>query len=92
MMLEVRLDQRVIYKTSFPLCRSERTSTYSDGQNTRLRFSFTPGRTITWTGYRDKTETTRPNQTLHGDIWLSGADPRPIYYLVSVSAPKIPST
>ena len=85
MMLEVRLDQRVIYKTSFPLCRAERSSTYSNGQNTRLRFSFTPGRAIIWTGYRDKAETTAPSQTLHGDIWLSGADPTDLLLGVSFS-------
>jgi hypothetical protein len=75
MRLEVQLDQKVIYTSSFPLCRAERSSTYSDGQKSKLQFSFTPGRPIVWTGYRDEDDTTGPGQALEGDIWLAGADP-----------------
>jgi hypothetical protein len=75
MKLEVRLDQRLIYESSFPLCRAERSSVHSEGQREKLDFVFKAPRAIIWQGYRDDGNTTDPNQEIECDIWLAGADP-----------------
>jgi hypothetical protein len=75
MKLEVRLDQRLIYQSSFPLCRSERSSAHSEGQKKKLEFAFKAPRAIVWQGYRDEDNTTGPDQEIEGNIWLAGADP-----------------
>ncbi len=75
MRLEVRLDQKIIYQSCFPLCRAERASAHSDGQKKKLHFVFNAPRSIVWQGYRDEDNTTHPNQEIEGDIWLAGADP-----------------
>jgi hypothetical protein len=73
--LEVRFDQKAIFKSWFPLCRAARSSFYSEGQRRRLHFDFKPRRSIVWEGYREEHNTTTPNQSIEGDIWLAGADP-----------------
>lgn len=75
--LEVRLDQKIIYESSFPLCRAERSSAHSKGQTKKLDFVFNAPRAIVWQGYRDEGEdnTTGQNQEIEGNIWLAGADP-----------------
>jgi hypothetical protein len=75
MKLEVRLDQKIIYQSSFSLCRAERSSAHSEGQKKNLDFVFTSPRAIVWQGYRDEDNTTDPNQEIEGGIWLAGADP-----------------
>ncbi len=75
MKLEVRFDQKIIYQSSFPLCRAERLSTHSEGQKKKLDFVFDAPRAIVWQGYRDEDNTTNPNQEIEGNIWLAGADP-----------------
>jgi hypothetical protein len=87
MNLEVRLDQKIIYKSSFPLCRAERKSKHSQGQARTLKFSFKPRRAIVWEGYRDEDNTTGSNQEIEGDIWLAGADPDALLLGVSFSTP-----
>jgi hypothetical protein len=83
MKLEVRLDQNIIYQSSFPLCRAERSSVYSEGQKKKLDFVFNAPRAIVWQGYRDEDNTTDPNQEIKGDIWLAGADPNAVILGVS---------
>jgi hypothetical protein len=75
MALEVRLDRGIIFKSSFPLCRADRSSIYARGNSKGLHFAFKPHRAIVWQGYRDKDDTTRANQVIEGDIWLAGSDP-----------------
>ncbi len=83
MKLEVRLDQKSIYESSFPLCRAERSTAYSEGQKKKLEFLFKPQRTIVWQGYRDEDNTTDPDQEIEGNIWLAGADPNAMILGVS---------
>ena len=75
MKLEVRLDQKIIYQSSFPLCRAERSSAHSKGQKKKLEFVLKAPRAIVWQGYRDEDNTTDPDQEIEGNIWLAGADP-----------------
>jgi hypothetical protein len=75
MKLEVRLDQKILYQSSIPLCRAERSSVHSQGQARKLHFAFNAPRAIVWHGYRDKDDTINPNQAIEGNIWLAGADP-----------------
>ena len=75
MKLEVRLDQKIIYQSSFPLCRADRSSAHSEGQTKKLDFVFNAPRAIVWHGYRDEDNTTDLSQEIEGNIWLAGADP-----------------
>jgi hypothetical protein len=75
MKLEVRLDQKTIYQSSFPACRTDRLSTNNVGQKKILEFVFNAPRAIVWQGYRDEENTTKLDQEIEGNIWLAGADP-----------------
>jgi len=75
MKLEVRLDQKTIYQSSFPACRTDGLSTNNVGQKKILAFVFNAPRAIVWQGYRDEDNTTNPDQEIEGNIWLAGADP-----------------
>ncbi|MBI3853879.1 MAG: hypothetical protein HY298_26945 [Verrucomicrobia bacterium] len=75
MSLQVRLDQKIIYETKFPIRHAKRSSAYSKGQEKAIHYSFTSARAIVWQGYKDADETTAANQKILGDIWLAGADP-----------------
>jgi len=76
MSLEVRLDRKVIYKSTLPICQVERSTVQRQGEHQLLRFSFTPKRAIAWKGYRDDdADTTAPNQRIEGNVWLAGSDP-----------------
>lgn len=75
MNLEVRLDGRMLYKSTFPLCRASRKSPESQGESSRVQFYFCPGRTIKWLGYRDAPEKTGADQLIETDLWQAGADP-----------------
>ena len=86
MKLEVRLDEKIIYQSSFPLCQAKRSSDHSQGQSRQLHFTFNAPRTIVWQGYRDEDNTTNPNQVIEGDIWLAGADPDALLLGVSFIA------
>jgi hypothetical protein len=83
MKLEVRLDQKIIYQSSFPLCRADRSRVHSEGQKQGLDFVFNSPRTIVWQGYRDEDNTTHPGQEIEGSIWLAGADPQAMLLGVS---------
>ena len=76
MTLEVRLDKRIIFKSSFPLCHENRSSISGKGEFQRLHFAFKPPRAIVWKGYRsDEGDPTPANQLIDADIWLAGRDP-----------------
>jgi hypothetical protein len=74
-MLEVKLDADVLYRSSVPICRADRSAAASQGQATRVEFSFRPARGIVWQGYRDADDKTAANQLLTFDLWQAGADP-----------------
>ncbi len=73
--LEVKFDQKLVYKSSFPICRTERAKIPDSISNKALDFVFISPRAITWKGYRDVDNITGPNQKLDGQIWLAGSDP-----------------
>jgi hypothetical protein len=74
MVIEVRLDEDTLYKGSFPSCRASRSSSHSQGQASRLEFSFRPERAIVWQGYREEDDTTASNDRLECQLWQAGAD------------------
>ena len=74
--VEVSLDGVTLLKVALPLCRADRESVHSQGQQTaRIEFSFVPTRPIVWEGYRDPPIKSKTGQLLEGDIWQAGADP-----------------
>jgi hypothetical protein len=74
--LELRLDRTIIFKSSFPLCRANRSSISGKANQKRLHFAFKPPRAIVWEGYGDNEGHPTPaNQVIDGDIWLAGSDP-----------------
>jgi hypothetical protein len=75
MTLEVRLDDRVVHKATFPLCHASRETDDRQGQHARIEFSWRPGRVIVWKGYRDTDARTGPTEVIDGSIWEAGADP-----------------
>jgi hypothetical protein len=86
MNLEVRLDEHPIYKSSFPLCRTKRSTLHGQGDQRKLQFVFKPGRPIVWEGYRDEDNKTAPDAVIVGDIWLAGADPSDLLLGLSFSS------
>lgn len=75
MTLEVRLDNRIVQKATFPLCHSNREAIQSQGQAGSIEFTFRPGRAIVWEGYREAKDRTAASDMLEGTIWEAGADP-----------------
>ena len=75
MALEVGLDAKNLYKGSFAICQASRSSQHSQGQQSRLEFSFRPERPVVWRGYRDKEDRTGLNHRLTCQLWQAGADP-----------------
>lgn len=86
MTLEVQLDSRVVHKSTFPLCRSQREAMARQGQDGRLEFRLIPGRNVVWSGYRDTDERTAANEEIDVNIWEAGADPDTMTLGVSVVA------
>jgi hypothetical protein len=81
--LDVRLDQRLIYHSSFPICRVERQKE----PRKHLEFSFKAPRSIVWKGYRsDEGDTTIANTEFEVSIWQAGGDPDDLLLGVGVSA------
>jgi hypothetical protein len=75
MTLEVRFDNRIVHKSTFPICRANRDAIYRQGQNGRIEFTWRPGRVIMWTGYREPDDRTVANGLLEANIWEAGAGP-----------------
>jgi hypothetical protein len=75
--LGVRLDGKVLYRTSLPLCQWERQ--FEEGKTS---FRFTPPRPLVWYGYRtgegdgtkDPGDTTPAGATLRVDFWQAGGE------------------
>jgi hypothetical protein len=75
MTVEVKLDAATLFKGSFPICRAHRSSSHSQGQTSRLEFSFRSEREIVWGPYRYESERTKPGLRFECDLWQAGADP-----------------
>jgi hypothetical protein len=88
MTLEVRLDNQVVYKSTFPLCRANRESVERQGQAGRIEFKMRPSRAIVWKGYRDTTDRSVAGKVLDVDVWEAGADPDALILGVSVVSGK----
>jgi hypothetical protein len=86
MSLEVKLDGKRLYKSTFPLCRASRKSSESQGESGRVQFYFRPRRAIKWSGYRDAAETTGADQLIEADLWQAGADPDDLLIGVSFAS------
>ena len=75
--LEVRLDGKVIYSNSLPICKGRR-----DFENGKASFNFTPNRPIVWYGYRsepdnggtDPGDTTPAGTNLKFVFWQAGGE------------------
>ncbi len=74
MTLVVTFDRVPLYRETIPICKTDRTSVPVQDQQRKIDFSFTPSRTITWTGYRDGVDTTGAGVPLRGNLWQAGAD------------------
>jgi hypothetical protein len=46
MTLEVQVDDRIVDKTTFPVCRANREAVQSQGQAARIEFKWRPDRVI----------------------------------------------
>jgi hypothetical protein len=75
MTVEIRLEKTMLHRSSVPLCRADRASADSQGQASRIEFSFRPARAILWAGYRDTPDGTAADHSIEGNIWQAGADP-----------------
>jgi hypothetical protein len=81
--LDVRLDRRVVYHSSFPICHVER----KNEPQRRLEFSFNAPTSIVWKGYRsDEGDTTAANTKFEVSVWQAGGDPDDLLLGVGVSA------
>jgi len=83
MTLDVRFDDELVYRSSFPLCRASSTSANSQGQKARIQFTLVPSRPILWTGYREE-DFRSPVEPLTVDLWEAGADPDALLIGVTV--------
>ncbi len=84
MAVEVRLDGRRLYRSTFPACRVNGSDLSKQGGRV-LRFSFQAGRPIVWSGYGDDHETTQPPEELEGNIWEAGGEASRLLLGVSFS-------
>src|SRR5262249_42988084 len=66
MKLEVRLDNKTIFTTTYSVAQTNRAAVPTKSHNTRIRFSFKPERSIVWSGYRDEDEISPAKQRIDG--------------------------
>ena len=88
MTVEVRLDRHLLSRTTTPLCKATRTSTFEGGEHGTVSFTFVPGRRIVWEGYRSDHDMTRATERITGDMWQAGADPGDVLLGVSFMVPS----
>lgn len=79
--LRVRLDGRLIYSTTLPLCRWERR--FETG---KASFAFATPRPLVWHGYRGDNDTSPAGTTLEVDFWQAGGESDSIELGYSVEA------
>jgi hypothetical protein len=87
MTVEIQFDHRILSQTSFPICKAPRGSAYGKGEQGAISYTFNPGRSIIWEGYRNNHDTTPANQRVTGDIWQAGADAEDLLIGISYSVP-----
>jgi hypothetical protein len=88
MTLEVTLDGATILKTTFPICRAERSSAASQGQRGRIDFAFSATRDTVWKGYREESVRAAAGELIEGNVWQAGADPSALTLGVSFTDTK----
>jgi len=85
LVLEVKLDGALLYKSTIQICQASRDSAESRAENKKIAFPLKPLRAITWSGYRDTDVTTKAGHALDMNLWQAGADPNDLLLGVSVS-------
>jgi hypothetical protein len=85
LILEIKLDGTLLYKSTIPICQATRDSADSRGESKKISFLVRPRRAIKWSGYQDADVTTKAGRPLNMDLWQSGADPGDLLLGVSVS-------
>jgi len=83
MKLEVRLDKKTIFTSTFSIAHTPRRAIPKRSYAKRIRFSFKPERSIVWSGYRDEDVVSPAKQGIECDIWMAGADESVIFLAVS---------
>ena len=87
MKLEVRLDNKTIFTTTFSIAHTPRSAILKRSYAKKIRFSFKPERSIVWSGYRDEDVVGSARQRIECDIWMAGADESAITLGVSFDKP-----
>jgi len=87
MKLEVRLDNKRIFTTTFSVAQTGRSAIPKRSFAKKIQFSFKPERSIVWSGYRDEDVVSPAKQRIECDIWMAGADENAIILGVSFDRP-----
>lgn len=74
MKLEVQLDKKTVFTTTFSVALTGRTAIPQRSYSKKIRFSFKPERSIIWSGYRDDDVVSAAKRRIVCDIWMAGAD------------------
>jgi hypothetical protein len=74
MKLELRLDGKLLFDATFPLCQTNRHSAASQGAKGRIDFELIAPRAISWEGYHDHDKSNK-NDRIEVNFWLAGSDP-----------------
>ncbi len=72
MALEVRVEGRPVYQTSFWMCRENADGEFTRQGNPIIVFRFKAGREIVWAGYKENDDRTDATQEIEGNIWEAG--------------------
>jgi hypothetical protein len=75
MVIEVRLDKRLLQTAAVPLCHAHRDETRTSNESRSVVVRFTPPRAIEWSGYRDQPDVSPSGHPLKLTLWQAGADP-----------------
>jgi hypothetical protein len=75
--VDVRRAHKLIYRTTLTICRRER----SQRPSTHWSFSFTPSTRVVWSN-----DSTRPGESISGDIWQAGGESDALLLGVSLEA------
>ena len=87
MKLEVRLDKKTIFTTTFSIAHTPRSAIPKRSYAKKIRFSFKPERSIVWSGYRDEDVVSPAKQKIECDIWMAGVEESVIILGVSFDRP-----
>jgi hypothetical protein len=80
--LEVLLNEKTVFRSSFPICPTSDRSKETERQQQIVAFSFKGGHV-----FQGEYHTT-PTQTIEGNIWQAGTDPGAILFGLSFSTKK----